>query len=162
MVSAPPITMAAAIGSSMRCKVSPVRAARREATGRYKAITDGFCMNDEFKPEMASVIIIRRCSLPCERRNNQVANRFNAPVRSSPAPRMVVAMMLITALPEKPPNSSSGATSPVTPKTTSTINATTSARMRSNRNIAIVKPTSPRTSFISLVSVSAVSIGGRE
>ncbi len=161
MVSAPPITMAAAIGSSRRCRVSPVRAARREATGRYSAITEGFCMNEEFKPAIAVVIISRRVSTPCPRRSSHAANRFNAPVRSRPAPRMVVAMMLITALPEKPPKISSGAIKPVTPSTTSTTSATTSARMRSNRNIAIVKPTSPRTSFMSVVSVSAVSMGWR-
>ena len=160
MVSAPPITIAAEIGSSRRCIVSPVRAASREATGRYNAITDGFCMKEEFRPAMAVVIISSRCSTPWPRRSSQAASRFSAPVRSRPAPRMVVAMMLITALPEKPPKISSGAISPVTPSTTSTTSATTSARMRSNRNIAIVKPTSPSTSFMSLVSVSAVSMWG--
>ncbi len=119
-------------------------------------------MNEELSPAMPVVSSISRSSTPCARRNSHDASRFSAPVRSSPAPRMVVAMMLITALPEKPLNSSSGATSPVTPSTTSTTSATTSARMRSNTNIAIVKPTSPSTSFISVVSVSAVSIGGRE
>ena len=103
--------------------------------------------------------------MPWPRRSSHDARRFSAPVRSSPAPRIIVAMMLITALPEKPPKISSGAIRPVMPSTTSTTSATRSARMRSNRNIAIVKPTSPRTSFMSLVSVSALSItagGNRE
>ena len=67
-------------------------------------------------------------------------------------------MMLITALPEKPLNSRSGSTSPDRPSSTSTTSATTSARMRSNRNITIVKPTSPSTSFMSVVSGRAVSM----
>ena len=53
MVSAPPITIAAAIGSSRRDRVRPVREDRREATGRYSAITDGFCMNEELRPATA-------------------------------------------------------------------------------------------------------------
>lgn len=158
MVSAPPITMAAAIGSSRRCSDSEVREDSREATGMNSAITDGFCMNEELRPAMAVVISSNRCSTPWPRRSSQEASRFSAPVRSRPAPRIMVAMMLITALPEKPPKISSGAIRPVMPRITSTTSATRSARMRSNRNIAIVKPTSPSTSFMSLVSVSAVVI----
>ena len=100
----------------------------------------------------------RRCSTPCARRSSQPARRFSAPVRSRPAPRIIVAITLMTALLEKPLNRSSGATRPVSPSSISTTSATTSARIRSNRNIAIVKPTSPSTSFMSVVSVSAVSM----
>ena len=53
IVSAPPITMAAAIGISRRDIDRPVREDRREATGRYSAITDGFCMKDELSPATA-------------------------------------------------------------------------------------------------------------
>ena len=141
----------------LRDKGRPVRELRREATGRYSAITDGFCMKEELRPATAEVSSSNRCSTPRARRSSQAARRLRAPVRSSPAPRIIVAMMLITALPEKPLNSSSVSTIPDRPSRTSTTRATTSARMRSNRNITIVKPTSPSTSFMSVVSVNAVS-----
>ena len=121
-------------------------------------------MNEELSPATAVVSSSKRCSTPCARRSSQPARRLSAPVRSRPAPRIMVAMMLMTALPEKPLNSSSGSTKPDRPSSTSTTSATTSARMRSNRNIAIVNTTSPRTSFMSVVSARAVSIraGSRE
>ena len=59
----------------------------RAATGMYSAITDGFCMNDEFNPAMPVVSSSRRFSSLCERRNSQPARRLRAPVRSRPAPR---------------------------------------------------------------------------
>src|SRR5262245_27671397 len=115
-------------------------------------------MIEELMPATPLVSSSRRFSMPFARRSSQPARRFSAPVRSRPAPRIIVATMLMTALPEKPLNSSSGSTRPDRPSRTSTTSATTSARMRSNRNITIVKPTSPSTSFMSVVSVSAVSI----
>ena len=69
-------------------------------------------MIEELRPATALVNSSRRCSTPCARRSSQPARRLSAPVRSRPAPRIIVAMMLITALPEKPSNSSSGSTRP--------------------------------------------------
>src|SRR5690606_271726 len=157
----PPITIAAASGSSMRDSATPVREDSREATGRYRASTDGFCITEELRPATAVVSSNSRCSTPCARRSSQPASRLRAPVRSSPAPRTMVAITLITALPEKPSNRSSGATRPVSPSNTSTDSATTSARTRSNTNRTMVRPTSPSTSIMSGVSVSAVSTSPR-
>ena len=162
MVRLLPMMIAAANGSRKRESGNPVRELRREATGMYSAITAGLCMSGEFSPEIAVVSNSRRFSMPCARRSSQPARRLSAPVRSSPAPRIIVAITLMTALLAKPLNSSSGATSRVNPSSISTTNATTSARMRSNRNIAIVNATSPSTSFMSVVSASAVSIRGRD
>ena len=82
--------------------VADVRAERREATGRKSAVTEGFCMKPEINPAAAELNRIRRSSIPSERRNSQPARRFNAPVRSRPELRIIEAMMLMTALPEKP------------------------------------------------------------
>ena len=151
--------IAAAIGISSRDSGTPVRADRREAIGRYSAVTEVFCMIAELMPATACAYNSSRCSTPCARRSSQPARRLSAPVRSRPAPRIMVAMTFITASEEKPLKMSSGATRPVSPSSTSTTSDTTSARMRSNRNITIVKPTSPSTSFMSVVSASAVSNG---
>ena len=102
IVRPPPMTMAAAMGSSRRDSGRPVREDRREATGRYSAITDGFCITDELRPAMAVVSRISRCSTPCARRSSHAARRFSAPVRSRPAPRIMVAMTLTTAFEAKP------------------------------------------------------------
>ena len=68
----------------------------------------------------------------------------SAPVRSRPAPRIMVAMMLITALPEKPSKTvprpapgRSGRAPPAPPARRRRL------RMRSNMNIAIVKHDQP-------------------
>ena len=153
-----PMMIAAAIGSRKRDSGRPVRELSRDATGMYSAITAGLCISGELRPAMAVVYSSRRFSMPCARRNSQPARRLSAPVRSRPAPRIIVAMTLITALLEKPVNKRSGETSRVSPSSISTTSATTSARIRSNRNIAIMKTTSPSTSFMSVVSVSAVSM----
>ena len=135
-----PMMIAAASGSRKRDNGRPVRELRREATGMYSAITAGLCISGELRPAMAVVSNSRRCSTPCARRSSHPARRLSAPVRSSPAPRIIVAITLMTALLEKPLNRFSGATRRVSPSSISTTSATTSARMRSNRNIAIVNP----------------------
>src|SRR6476660_6404610 len=63
IVSEPPITMAMASGNRKRDRGKPVRELRREATGRYSAITDGFCMKDELRPATAEVNSNRRDSM---------------------------------------------------------------------------------------------------
>ncbi len=50
MVSAPPMTMHTAIGSSSRPSDTPVRAERRAATGRNSAVTEGFCITEDTSP----------------------------------------------------------------------------------------------------------------
>ena len=158
MVKLPPMMMAAETGISRRDRLMPVRAVNRETTGRYSAVAEVFCMMAEFRPATACASNSSRCSMPCARRSNQLAKRLSAPVRSRPAPRIMVAMTFITASEEKPPNRSSGATSPVSPSSTNTTSDTTSARMRSNRNITMVKHTKPSTHCISVVRVRVVSI----
>ena len=94
MVSPPPITIAAASGSSMRDRVRPVREDSREATGRNSDITAGFCITELVTPAAALVNSNRRDSTPLARRNSQPARRFNAPVRSRPAPRIMALGLL--------------------------------------------------------------------
>ena len=69
-------------------------------------------MKPDISPATAEVHRIRRSSTPFDRRSSQEARRFSAPVWSRPAPRIMVAMIAITALPEKPENSSLAGTSP--------------------------------------------------
>src|SRR5690606_41589693 len=45
----------------------------REATGRYSASTDGFCITEELRPATAVVSSSSRCSTPCARRSSQPA-----------------------------------------------------------------------------------------
>src|SRR5690606_7774537 len=164
MVRVPPSTIDTATGSSSRDRLTPVRDDRRETTGRYSAITDGFCITDELSPAMPETSSSRRSSAPRARRSSQAARRLRAPVRSRPMPRIIVAMTLITALEEKPLNRSSGCTRPVRPSITSTTSATRSARTRWNTNNTMVRPTSPSTIFMSVVSASwgSISVGIRD
>ena len=53
--------IAAASGSRKRDNGRPVRELRREATGRYSAITAGLCISGELRPAMAVVSSSRRC-----------------------------------------------------------------------------------------------------
>ena len=53
--------------------------ASRDATGRYSAITDGFCMNEEFRPAIAVVISSNRLSTPCARRSSQAGQPVQRP-----------------------------------------------------------------------------------
>ena len=161
MVRVPPITIATATGSSSLDRLMPVREDSRETTGRYSAITEGFCITDELSPAMPETSSSRRSSRPRARRSSQPARRLSAPVRSRPIPRIIVAITLITALEEKPLNRSSGCTRPVRPSITSTTSATRSARTRWNTNSTMVRPTSPSTIFMSVVSASWASIRGR-
>src|SRR5688572_9589397 len=137
----------------------PERPDTRAVTGRNSAITAGFCMKPDIRPAIADVSRISRSSMPFARRSSHTARRLSAPVRSRPAPRIIVAITAITALPEKPSNSCAAGTSPVSPSTTSTTSAVASARMRSIMNIAMVKPTSPSTIIMSRVRVRPVSMG---
>ena len=81
---------------NMREVAMPVREEIRDATGMNKAITDGFCMSEDIKPAESDVIHNSRLSSPFDLRSSHPAKRLRAPVRSKPAPKIIVAMMLIT------------------------------------------------------------------
>ena len=152
MVRPLPKIMADAIGISRRESTMPVRADKREATGKNRAVTDGFCINPEIKPAAAELNKIRRSSMPSERLNNQAAKRFKAPVRSRPELNIIEAIMLITALLESPENNSPEGTKLLAPKIISTTSAVRSPRIRSNTNIVITKAAKPSTKTMSPVS----------
>src|SRR5690606_32299921 len=118
------------------------------------------CMKAELKPARPEVSRISRSSMPLDTRSSQFATRCRAPVRSRPAPRIMVAMTLMTALPEKPSKIWLAGTRPVSPRITSTTSAVASARMRSNMNMPMVKPTSPSTITMSRVRARPVSMVG--
>ncbi len=105
MVSEPPSTMQHAIGSSRREIGTPVREEMRLTTGRNSAVRAGFCMIAESRPVSPHNTSSRRRSSPRESLSRNEAARDSTPVRSSPAPRIMVAMIAITALPAKPAKS---------------------------------------------------------
>ena len=117
-------------------------------------------MKPDISPATADVHRIRLSSTPLDRRNNHDARRLSAPVWSRPAPRIIVAMMLITAFPENPENNSSAGTSRATPSATNTTKAVASTRMRGNMNMTIVNTTSPSTSIMSRVRIRSVPMVG--
>ena len=163
MVMVPPRMMQQAMGSSRRDNGRPVRVEIRATTGRNNAVTAGFCMTAEISPVMPHRTSSRRRSSPFDRRRMCDAAVFSTPVRSSPAPRIIVAMIATTALPAKPSNNCSVGTTPVMPSATSTSSATTSARTHSSVNMTSVNVVSPSTSSISLERVrplSMVLVGG--
>ena len=72
----------------------------------------------------------------------------------------MVAITLITALPEKPSNRCSTGTTPVRPSTTNTSKAVTSARSRSHTNMTMVNNTRAVTIQTSMDTCVSNSMSG--
>ena len=74
------------------------------------------------------------------------------PVRSSPAPMIITAMIDITALLAKPSNTCAAGTTPVTPSRSMMVIAATSTRTTSNTNRYTVSPRMRSTASMSCVN----------
>ena len=142
----------------MRDRVRLVREDSREATGRNSDITAGFCITELVTPA-ALVNSNRRDSTLLAPPQQPAGQAVQRPVRSRPAPRIMVAMMLITVAgeaaeqvlarhqPGQPQHHQHDQRDHV------------GTHALEQRNMAIVKPTSPSTSSMSVVSVGCPSGG---
>ena len=162
MVIVPPRIAVKPIGMSSCDSGMPVRAEIRLTTGRNSAAAPTFCMKEEMKPTVEEMIGMIRASLLPPIRRIQAATLFMIPVRSSPAPMIITAMIEITALELNPANRCSMSASPPSPGrvlnspiSTITISAARSTRTSSLTNNVTVKARSPSTTVISTVSVTA-------
>src|SRR5690348_1286190 len=151
-----PARMQNAIGSSRRFNGTPVRAEMRLATGRNNAASAWLWMIDERLPTVVLSSSDTRLSTPPERRRMKDAALLSIPVRSRPAPMIMMPISDNTALEAKPSNNCCTGISPVMPITTTTSSATMSARTHSRISMITVKPTSPSTSIMSGVRVSSI------
>ena len=137
----PPSRVAKASGMSSRAGLVP---ARRLAPDTAGSSTDAAAMlfmnsdeagagqhHDDHQPPFTAA---------ARRRSRRSPTRCVAPVRSSPAARMKMAKMVITAERLNPENASSTVSTPETPSATTTSSATRSARTRSLRKRTIAEP----------------------
>ena len=150
------------IGIMSRATGMPARCPMRPTTGRNRAAAATFCTKNETKAVDAHTSTSTRASEPPPWSRIQPATRCMTPVRSSPAPMIITAMMAITALEPKPenraPSGSSGPTPGVRsakPSRMSTLSAATSLRTTSNANSTTV-----RTSNASTTAIGASSVTG--
>jgi hypothetical protein len=153
-VRVPPRIAAKPIGMSSRDTAIPVRSPMRSTTGRNSAAAPMFCMNALIAataPEMTDRM--RRSVVPPTRSRNAATSRIT-PTRSSAAPRIITAMIEMTAFDEKPAKTSAAGTSPARPTTTITRMAATSMRTTSVTNSTIVPARMASTASISGVRAS--------
>ena len=145
MVTVPPRIAQNPMGMSSRDMGRPVRAEIRLTTGRNRAAAPTFCMKLEMTPTVPEIMGMMRASVVPPTRMMKLATWDMIPVRSSPAPMIITAMIDITALLAKPSNRCSTGTSPslipiqgatrlVSPRSTITVMAATSTPTTSKAN----------------------------
>ena len=144
-VTVPPRMAQKPMGMSSRDMGRPERAEMRLTTGRNRAAAPTFCMKLEMMPTVPEMMGMMRFSVVPPTSRMKEATLLIRPVRSSPAPMIMTAMMEMTALLEKPSNRRSVETSPssrpiqganrlVRPSRTMTVMAATSTPTISNAN----------------------------
>ena len=134
IVRVPPRIAQKPIGISSLDRGIPVRVEMRLTAGRNRAAVPMACMKLATSPATPEIIgMTRRSLLPATRRMYET-RWVITPVRSSPAPMIMSAMIEMTALLAKPSNIRSAGTMPATPSTTSTVTAARSTRTTSNTN----------------------------
>ena len=149
MVMVPPRMAQKPIGMSRRDIGSPVRAEMRLTTGRKSAAAPTFCMKLEMKPTEPEMAGMMRASVRPATFRMVPASLPMRPVLSRPAPMIMTAMMEMTALLEKPRNSSEDGTSGfskparlpnwlIRPSSTMMLTAATSTPTTSKANRKIV------------------------
>ncbi len=104
MVMVPPMMAQKPIGISRRDKGISVRTEMRETTGRNNAVAPTFCIRLEITPTVPEINGMMRLAVLPPIRNMKAATTVITPVRSSPAPNIITAMMEMTALEAKPLN----------------------------------------------------------
>ena len=105
MVIVPPVIAQNPMGISSRPKGILLRVAIREMTGRKSAVAPTFCMNPEITPTVPDTSGMIRVSVRPPMRRIAAAMTVMTPVRSRPAPRIMTAMIEMTALLAKPSKS---------------------------------------------------------
>ena len=152
MVSVPPRIAQVPMGMSRRDSGISVRDEMRDITGRNSAVAPTFCITPEIRPTVPDTSgTIRPTVLP-PTLSIHLETTVIAPVRSSPAPRIITAMMEITALDANPLNRSRDGTRPSRPMATITRSAAISTRTSSETNRPMVALSTISTSTISCVS----------
>jgi hypothetical protein len=112
----------------------PVRVEMRLTTGRNRAAAPTFCMKLDITATVPDTIGMMRFSLLPPILNMCAASLVSSPVRSRPAPRIMTAIMEMTALLAKPSNKCSVGTMLLKPRASMMRIAATSTRTISKTN----------------------------
>jgi len=153
MVTVPPRMTANPMGIRIREMGIPVDLEIRRSDGKKSAAAPMFCINAEINPTVTETRPTSFFSLDPAVLIIDSVTRFMAPERSTPYPRIMTAIIDITALLARPENASAGFTSPSQARLIMTISAIMSTRSNSLTNRKIVMPRTVRTSAISKVIV---------
>ena len=162
IVIVPPKIAQNPIGIKSRDIGWPVRDDTRDTTGKNNAAAPTFCMNDEITPTVLDIRKMIRFSVAPPTLEIHAATDDITPVRSSPAPMIITAMIDTTAFDPNPSNrwrTSTKLSSPGIkvrqPSKTMMQMATTSTRTTSVTNSVIVNAKTAKTAIISKVRPNA-------